>query len=210
MLKQGFKDLLKNYTNHLNHVNELWEEIQNHYSGVERHYHNLEHLENLFKRLKRIKPYITNWNSILFAVYYHDIIYSPTQNDNEIKSAELAVSRLKKIMVPEEDIKSCQEMILATQSHLLSQNEDINYFTDADLSILGESRENYMIYCKNIRKEYSIYPDEIYRAGRMKLLNQLLKRQRIFHTKYFFAKFESQAKRNLNQELLFLSENKPL
>ncbi len=48
---------------------------------------------------------------------------------------------------------------------------DINYLLDADLSVLGKDRETYLVYTQMIRKEYSIYPDFLYKPGRKKFLN---------------------------------------
>jgi predicted metal-dependent HD superfamily phosphohydrolase len=39
---------------------------------------------------------------------------------------------------------------------------------DADLSILGKDLDTYLAYTKMIRKEYSIYPDFLYKPGRKK------------------------------------------
>jgi predicted metal-dependent HD superfamily phosphohydrolase len=66
---------------------------------------------------------------------------------------------------------------------------------------LGQHWENYLAYAKDVRKEYSIYPDFIYKPGRKKILNHFLKMKRIFKTEFFFAKFEETAKENLNREL---------
>ncbi|MBM9575794.1 hypothetical protein JWG45_01380 [Leptospira sp. 201903070] len=56
--------------------------------------------------------------------------------------------------------------ILATKGHPTSEDLDTNIFLDADLSILGEEWDLYSGYCKNIRKEYSIYSDSDYKIGR--------------------------------------------
>lgn len=48
MLKKTFIELLENYTDDKNLIEELWNEIEANYSGKKRHYHTLEHLENLF------------------------------------------------------------------------------------------------------------------------------------------------------------------
>ncbi|MFZ6666184.1 HD domain-containing protein [Peijinzhouia sedimentorum] len=204
MLKETFIGLLRNYTDNDRLAEELWTEIEKNYSGKKRFYHTLKHLENLLAQLTEVKGDIQNWDTILFTLYYHDIIYNATKSNNEEKSAELAEKRLQQISVSNDKIELCKQQILATKSHLKSIDSDTNYFIDADLSILGQDWETYSSYYKNLRKEFSIYPDFVYNAGRKKILQHFLTIDRIFKTDVFFSKFETQAKRNLTNELNLL------
>jgi predicted metal-dependent HD superfamily phosphohydrolase len=204
VLKETFIGLLTNYTDNVSLTNELWTEIEKHYTSKKRHYHTLQHLDNLLTQLTEVKDEIQNWNTILFTLYYHDIIYNSLKSDNEEKSAELAEKRLKEISVSIHTIELCKYQILATKSHIKSTDNDTNYFTDADLSVLGQDWETYSTYYKSVRREYSIYPDIIYKAGRRKVLQHFLTMDRIYKTDIFFSKFEIQAKRNLTNELNIL------
>lgn len=205
MLKDTFIRLLRNYSDNDRLTNELWTEIEKNYSSKKRHYHTLQHLDNLLGQLTEIKDEIRNWNIILFTLYYHDIIYNSLKSDNEEKSAKLAEKRMSKISVPNDNIELCKNQILATKSHIKSTDNDTNYFTDADLSVLGQPWEVYSSYYKNVRKEYSIYPDFVYNSGRKKVLNHFLTMDRIFKTDFFYNKFETQAKHNLQIELVILN-----
>ncbi len=204
VLKETFIELLKNYTDSESLTNELWTEIKKNYSSKKRHYHTLHHLDNLLTQLTEVKNKIQNWNSILFTLYYHDIVYNSLKSDNEEKSAELAEKRLKQISVSPDTIELCKNQILATKSHIKSTDSDTNYFTDADLSILGQNWETYSLYYKNVRKEYSIYPDFFYNPGRKKVLNHFLSMDKIFKTEFFYKKFERQAKQNIQKEIELL------
>lgn len=159
MLKDVFINLLLRYTPDTAHINILWEEIQNHYSEKGRHYHNITHLENLYSELEQCKPEITDWDCILFSLFYHDIVYNTSSKKNEEKSAELAVKRLAEINFDKGRTALCQTHIMATKSHTVSDNNDTNLFTDADLSILGKPWDVYNNYFKQVRKEYALYPD---------------------------------------------------
>ena len=108
---------------------------------------------------------------------------------------------MKEIGVQESDVKLCYEQIIATKSHSENSESDTNYFTDADLSILGRTPTKYKTYCSNIRKEYSIYPDFLYKKGRKKVVNHFLSMKKIFKTDEFYNRYEEQAKLNLQQEL---------
>ena len=204
MLKNTFINLIKNYSENDDLINDLWEEIEKHFSSKSRHYHALSHLENLLFQLTEIKDKIENWNTILFTLFYHDIVYSAVKYDNEEKSAILAEKRMNQINVSTIEIENCKNQILATKKHLENSDSDTNYFLDADLSVLGQDSEVYTKYFQDVRKEYKIYPNLIYNPGRKKVLNHFLEMESIFKTDYFFHKFENQAKENLKMELLKL------
>lgn len=206
MLKKTFYSLLKNYADNEILITELWDEIETHYSSKKRHYHSLTHLENLLVQLLEVKDKINQWETVVFSLYYHDIIYNARKSDNEEKSAELAKERLSHLGVSNEIIDQCVHQIIATKSHTQSENSDTNYFTDADLSILGQDWATYSTYFQNVRKEYSIYPDLVYKPGRKKVLKHFLEMDRIFKTDYFYDMLEIQAKENLRKELELLSE----
>lgn len=201
MLEETFIGLVTNYTDDKKLTGELWSEIQKSYSHKKRHYHTLQHLEYLLIQLKELKAEIQNWEAALFSLYYHDIIYDALKTNNEEKSAGLAEKRMIQICVPFKPISLCKEHILATKAHLQSVNSDTNYFTDADLSVLGQTWENYSLYFQSIRKEYSFYPDFIYTPGRKKVLNHFLNMDRIFKTNFFYSKFETTARQNIKKEL---------
>lgn len=204
-LHQNFKDLFHKYNQDNSLQENLWLEIETYYTSKKRHYHTLSHLENLFQELLPIKEKFEDWETIPFSIFYHDIIYNASRHDNEEKSALLAIERLKEIGISEDQILKCNHQILMTKSHEISDN-DTNYFTDADLSILGKNWKTYEEYFKQIRKEYRIYPDFMYNRGRKKALKHFLEMERIFKTDYFFGKYERQARLNLQNELEFLSK----
>jgi predicted metal-dependent HD superfamily phosphohydrolase len=203
-LSETFVALLKNYTKDEQLIASLWREIVAYYGAPQRNYHTLDHLENLLVQLNAIKEEIKNWNAILFTLYYHDIIYDVSKQNNEDESAHLAAKRMKEIAVSEDIVSICIEQIVATKLHLTSTDQDTNYFTDADLSILGQPWETYRDYYKNIRLEFQIYPDLHYNSGRKKALNHFLSMGRIFKTDYFYNRFEAQARINLKKEIELL------
>lgn len=138
--------------------------------------------------------------------FYHDLIYNASSSGNEEKSAEAAQKRLQQLGVPATKIRNCVDQILATKGHTMSDDTDTNIFTDADLSILGHDSAVYTAYYKNIRKEYSIYPDFMYNPGRKKVLQHFLAMPRIFKTDHFYDTYEAQARINLQAELETLSQ----
>ncbi len=206
MLKEVFISLVSKYSEDNEYVTSLWNEIAKNHSKKSRYYHNLSHLENLYHNLLFIKEEISDWDITLFALFYHDIIYNVLKQDNEDQSAKKAIEVLQTLSIASERIELCENMILATQGHQVSENTDINYFTDADLSILGSKWEEYEVYFKNVRKEYKYYPNFMYNKGRIKVLKHFIDMPRIFKTEHFYNTLENKAKNNLQQEINLLSK----
>ncbi|TYA75040.1 hypothetical protein FUA24_13495 [Seonamhaeicola marinus] len=152
------------------------------------------------------KERIKNFDAVLFAVWYHDIIYSATKKDNEVQSANYAQERLTSLNLEKGLIETIKTLIISTQKHeiILTENNDNALLLDMDLSILGSSWEDYHKYLKNIRKEYAIFPNFMYRKGRKKVLQHFLERDTLYFTAYFQSKFEAQARKNLNKEIELL------
>lgn len=210
MLENSFRLLLGNYTYDGKTIDRYWNEINTCYSEPHRHYHTLSHLNHFLKELTGIRTRLENWTAILFALYYHDIIYDPLRSDNEERSAILAGESMKQIDVPDPVIAAAITSIMATRSHEINDDSDVNYFTDADLSVLGSCPDVYKAYCNDIRKEYGVYPDMMYWPGRKKMLLDFLQRDRIFKTAFFYGKYEEQARINIKAEILLINNGNPL
>ncbi|MBA4053392.1 MAG: hypothetical protein C0490_01645 [Marivirga sp.] len=200
MIKDEFLTALRNYTTRKDFIHSLWTEVETKYSEPGRHYHNLAHLNSVTRELLPFKKRFTDWNTITFAIAYHDIVYHTLKNNNEEKSAGVAMKRLSALACPEKLISDCKELILATKKHQVG-DEGTNLFTDADLSILGSDPETYKTYCRQIRREYSLYPDFVYNPGRKKVLIHFLEMSTIFKSPEFGDKYESSARINLQEEL---------
>ncbi|WP_052248571.1 HD domain-containing protein [Chryseobacterium taiwanense] len=200
-LKERFSENCLPFTQDQKLIEKLWIEIEKNYSQKSRHYHNLDHLENMFSELDFIKNDISDYSNISFSVFYHDVIYDASSKSNEEKSADFAKVRLQQLGFQEQDISQVYHQILATKTHQISEDKDLNYLLDADLSVLGKNWETYMNYTQKIRKEYSIYPDFLYKPGRKKVLKHFLAMENIFKTDYFMEKYEEQAKKNIQWEI---------
>lgn len=201
MIKQTYLKLLELYKVDMGTSKNLWGEIEECHSGNKRHYHNLNHLNELLHHLEAVKDSIKNWDIILFTLFYHDIVYNASSSKNEEESAQLAAKRMKEIGVSHDAIQLCQSQILATKKHAKSTDSDTNYFLDADLAILGATSERYQEYCTQVRREYAIYPNFLYKRGRKRVVQHFLAMERIYKTEEFYDRYESQAKLNLREEL---------
>ena len=202
-LKNEWLALASNYSSDKNLIHNYWEDIKFEYSKKSRYYHNLEHIHKMLIQLETIKGEIANLPEIKFAIWYHDIIYKSTKKDNEEKSAAFAKNRLKSFSFNKNSIKKVEELILSTKKHnvILNQNQDNAYLLDLDLSILGSNWETYKNYTQQIRKEYKIYPDFMYKSGRKKVLQHFLERDTLYFTKTYKIQFENKARENIKREL---------
>ena len=201
VLYKIWSKLCEKYTNK-EYADKLWKDIVKKYNGSGRHYHNIQHISDMI-----LKYYFVYENSlekpdkILFAIFYHDIIYSSTRKDNEKASALFMDGRLHKTALPEKSLIFIYDAIMATKTHEMNDDQDINYLLDFDMSILGKSWYDYLDYTNNIRKEYRIYPDIIYKKGRKQSLNSFLDLERIFKTDDFYNLYEDQARNNIIREI---------
>lgn len=198
-LEHTFKNILHQYDPDTSKVNTLWREVVTNYSGNERHYHTMQHLQNFYNQLQKCKDLIKDNGVLIIAMVYHDVIYKSIDHKDEERSAVLAVERLRNIGYPADKIEKCKALILATETHAESTDSDTNYFNDADMSILGLDRTIYTAYIKNIRLEYSDTPQ--FDAGRKKVLQYFLSMKRIFKTDFFYSLYEKSARANIQWEV---------
>ncbi len=203
-LHENYIKLCKKYSNEEAHIESLWTEIETQYSESHRAYHNLTHIKYMINKAQELMGEIEDYDILLFAIFYHDIIYNANRKNNEEKSAERAMVRLQSLGVPTPRIENCVAQILATKDHSPSSDADTNLLLDIDLSILSKPWTTYEVYAQNIRSEYSNYPTFLYNIGRKKVLNHLLKSP-IYKTKSFIDR-NKYAKMNIEMELMSLSK----
>lgn len=190
-----------NYTKNVILVNNLWQEIENEYSSQHRFYHNLEHLKHMYLELKQIKSKIQDWDTIIFSMFYHDIVYDPKSIYNEEDSAGIAADRLKQISFPDNKIDIITSNICATKNHVNQADSDLKYFLDADLAILGADEKSYIKYSKSIKKEYSNISKLTFKVKRGEILHKMLKQDSIYKTGFFKSKYETKARQNIFKEI---------
>jgi predicted metal-dependent HD superfamily phosphohydrolase len=204
-LKHRWTQLCNNKDSQL--TSQLWNEIETQYSEKSRHYHTLNHLHHMFQAYDEVEPLIHHKAAFQFAIWYHDIIYKASKNNNEEQSARVAVDRLQKLSLENSQIELIKTLIISTKKHSILADKHISdnaYLLDIDLSILGSHWDSYQRYCSNIRKEYKIYPTFMYNKGRKQVLKHFLDRNSLYFTEYFKGKFETQARKNIKRELELL------
>lgn len=202
-LKEIYSDLLLNIGFSANEIQQNWLDLEKAYSKKSRYYHNLTHLKEMIESFEIYKHKLQNPAEILFSIFYHDFVYSASQKNNELKSAEYALSILSENSILNKQLVF--DAICATQQHQQNSIEDINWLIDFDLKILAKDWEDYQIYFDQIRKEYRIYPDFLYKPGRAKALKHFLENEFIFQTNEFRNLYEEKARINIEKEISLLT-----
>ena len=172
------------------------------YTAPERHYHTLGHLENLLRQVGRFPR--QDAAVVELAGWYHDAVYHALRPDNEEKSAEWALAFLTETTLGPARAARVADLIRRTHDHTQPQppgDADLLLFLDADLSILGAPEAAYWEYARQVRREYRLVPDLLYRPGRRQVLARLLAAPLLFHTPALQAELDAPARRNLQAEL---------
>ena len=179
-LEKTYSELLLNIGFSENEIQKNWLDLEKAYSKKSRYYHNLTHIQNMIFSYEKYSNRLHFPDEILYSIFYHDYIYVSSKKDNELKSAEYALRILPNN--PKLNSKIVFDTICATQLHQHNSIEDINWLIDFDLKILARHWDDYKIYFEQIRKEYRIYPDFLYKPGRAKALKHFLENEFIFQT----------------------------
>jgi predicted metal-dependent HD superfamily phosphohydrolase len=201
--KKYWIDLSRKFTADELEIEKCFNMLMAAYSEPHRHYHNIEHINSMIQEINAGNNDLSDPDALLFATWFHDVVYNPRKHDNEAASAEVAARELKKLSVPEEKIEKAKQLILATANHMNVKEHDLttDFFLDCDLKILGAKTSEYLTYAENIRQEYKHVMSFIYKRERKKILKGFLESQKIYRTEYFRNKYEEQARKNISLEI---------
>lgn len=198
-------------------TNYVWDAINAAYTEPQRHYHTLHHIGAMFDHYDRlvsaeeIKPN----RAIELAIWFHDFVYQTGAEYamNEFDSVKAMVKLLRNpefssvMWFTADDINLAGEYILSTKGHkvkssyVMGDDERVKaneYFLDIDLTILGTPASICDVFDDNIRLEFSQYPDDQFRAGRVQAMTEFKNRPYVFYTDSFRNQYEAMAQQNLN------------
>jgi predicted metal-dependent HD superfamily phosphohydrolase len=176
-------------------------DLTSRYADPARHYHTLTHVANLLDTLDDFGE-AASTPALRLAVWYHDAVYDTHADDNEEQSAAYAAAALGGLGVPAPVIAETGRLILLTKTHEVRADEAAGkLLLDADLAVLGAPPAEYDAYAAAIRREYGWVPDAAYRAGRRRVLENFLRRPRIYVSGAIANRYEGPARQNLQREL---------
>lgn len=192
----------------LNERSGLFETMIARWSESSRAYHTPRHLLECLKVVDMMESYCAHPDLVKFSMWYHDIIYSANQNDNEGRSAQLARATFVKSAGSVEMAEVVQKIVLATSHHHPVNTVDEAVAVDADLAILGSPKARFDEYDRQIRKEYKHIANEEFIDGRAHIFEAFLSRRVIYRSPLLHALAEQRARENLTAGVGRLNQKK--
>ena len=184
----------------------MCEKLVDAYSGPNRHYHSMTHVYSCLNLLDGLPVSGQTKDILEFATWFHDYIYDPQSDTNELESAEFASNWLAAQNVPyANEVKEIIELTADHGNEVLTDDVQ-QIFHDLDMAILGANSDDYMHYARSIRKEYEHLTDKEYRTGRASFLSAVDKKEAIYKTDAFRDLFELNARENIRSELANLEK----
>jgi predicted metal-dependent HD superfamily phosphohydrolase len=175
------------------------------YTELQRHYHTITHISSMLRLSQSHQYLITNPTVIQLAIFFHDWVYDPKADNNELQSIDIFKKFAAQLNLPDTLTEKVCHYIEATTTHSLKQSdntdEDLKLFLDFDLEVLGRSRAEYEVYARQIREEYIYFSEEKYVKGRLGVLEKFLERDRLYFSEALRAELEVRARRNLGAEI---------
>jgi predicted metal-dependent HD superfamily phosphohydrolase len=183
----------------------MWAELEAAYQTPPRAYHNIQHVHEVTAHYLNVAASVgwENPKEVYLAVLYHDAIYQAGRKDNEIRSAEMAVSAVAQYLGNESiDVARLSSLIELTARHghlqSASLDNDCKHFLDCDMAILGADSAEFLAYDKAIASEYrGKLPGWMFQFYRRKFLRGLLDSPRIYLSDTFFLSHETNARTNI-------------
>ncbi len=178
-----------------NDLLDRWEETH-------RSYHTSAHLLDVLEALDLLCAPATAPRPVLLAAWFHDAVYRGVAGADERASAELAQSTLAAAGLERMEIDEVVRLVLLTRGHSPGPGDTNGaLLCDADLAVLGRDEAGYRRYLRQVRAEYAHVTDADWRTGRSAVVKHLLAQEPLFRTTVGAARWQEQARTNLEAEL---------
>jgi predicted metal-dependent HD superfamily phosphohydrolase len=180
---------------------ETYHQILEAYSGKERSYHSVSHLQSVLECLDSAANLAENKDEVELALWFHDAVYKPFSSSNEADSANWALDFLQRNGASKEIQNRTFELVMATAHDSSPTTTDEKLIVDIDLSVLGQPKSTYLRFSEGVRKEYLRVPSFLYRRKRKEVLSSFLNREKIYSFATFQKKYEYAARENIAIEI---------
>ncbi|PSN33311.1 hypothetical protein C0J52_21231 [Blattella germanica] len=160
-------------------VDEWWTKILEKYGEDERNYHNIHHLEEKIEHFKTVKGVLGNPDAVALAIIFHYYEYDPKAMDCVEKNCEHFNKFADDSGIPKESVLRSKvvELLQAAATHSTDAHknegqygsEDLHFFLDIDMAVLGSDPELYSEYIAKIQQEYAFLPETMYKSLRLKV-----------------------------------------
>ncbi len=188
---------------------ELFQQLVSRHTSPNRFYHTLQQVANVFLLCEANMAKIENPMAVGLAILYHRVVYDTFKDDNAQASAQLAEVHLQLLKIKSTITQKVTALVStgidSNNGGLTDYENDVKYFVDFDLAILGAPWNEYEKYSLLIRKEFRQYPDDLYKPGRKNALQKLHDKTNIYLTSHFQQQYGAQARQNIFREIQLLS-----
>ncbi len=183
----------------------LFATIHSLYAGDGRHYHTPAHIEHCLTQFDMCSTHIQRPDEVELAIWYHDAIYDPRADDNELQSAELFARHAGDDIDPE-CVERVRDLILHTTHRAPPPEGDQKLMVDIDLSGFGLPWAAFARDSRAVRAEFMHMSDAEFYANQVRFLSALIARERFFASDFFYQRYEQQARENIDRTLKGLRE----
>ncbi|MEV7095500.1 hypothetical protein AB0M80_21910 [Amycolatopsis sp. NPDC051045] len=180
-----------------------WPRLEARYGEPHRRYHTLDHAAAVVRDSAWLAGGLgaTERAEVAVAAWTHDVVYDAKPGEDERVSAEWAREALQEAKVGEAHIERVEGLVLATIKHDAPADDLLaTALLDADLAVLGAPEKQYAAYARGVREEYAKYPDDVWREGRIAVLERLLSRP-LYRSEAARTRWATTAEKNLTGEL---------
>jgi len=180
---------------------DAWPRLEARYAEPHRRYHTLTHAAAVARDSAWLAADLGETDRAILAVaaWTHDVVYDAKPGEDERASAAWAREALAGVAATH--VERVEGLILTTIGHDAPPDDLLaTALLDADLAILGASEEQYAVYARGVREEYAKYPDDVWREGRVAVLEGMLART-LYRSEAARTRWASAARANLTAEL---------
>ena len=186
-------------------VSSTFDELVAIYTGPDRYYHDLNHINGGLDSLDDSLALAQNPNALEMAWWFHDFVYNTGSKTNEYDSSLAADRMLYELGLSVAVRNVIVWLIMATKHDHIPDDQDQRLIIDIDLASLGGLPEVFDRNTADIRKEYSRVTDEDFKKGRSEFFKNFLNgRPSIYLNESFRNKYEAQARENLRRTMTVL------
>ncbi|GEM_PF-792496 len=184
----------------------LFGQLIYHYCAPDRHYHNLDHIRTCLIELDKIRHLISGQgrcDNVELAIWFHDAVYEVWAEDNEARSASMAIFFIHHLMELPPEVASKVAYLIENTAYFTKGMkyevfDDGKYLVDIDLYVgMGGVPYTFRANSILIDMEWD-WADPVERKkSKLKVFQMFEKRRPFFLTGYYWERYENQVRTNL-------------
>lgn len=186
-------------------AHDVYAEVLAYYSEPGRHYHTPKHIEHCLRQFDLATSEMDDPDAVEMAIWFHDLVFDITADDNELRSARRFVELAGDSMDSQFKTK-VYDLILATAPPRQPKTKDEKFMLDIDLSSFGLPWEEFVRDSTAVRQESAQLSDEKFFPGQRAFLESLVSREHFYFTDFFRSRIEETARNNIRRHLKSLRE----